>query len=141
MASAQNNLFRQQQQLYRSSHYMNKSKQPLTSYTPPPTSTLVHKGRKRRASEDEEMTMVDLEPIEKPMRVTKRQQRTQKAFPLPKLLATLEKDKLIDLIHELVDAQPDLQAQVDAHLATPAFNPAAYRLSIPPSTPSSPPPK
>lgn len=36
-SQSQNSLFRQQQHLYRSAHYLAKSKAP-TSYTPPPPS-------------------------------------------------------------------------------------------------------
>jgi hypothetical protein len=83
-SQSQNSLFRQQQHLYRSAHYLAKSKLP-TLYTPPPSSShdgstkgkkkkrdaayhsfnyilfsslsLLYIGRKRRASyEDEEMT-------------------------------------------------------------------------------------
>ncbi|KAI8062643.1 hypothetical protein BC940DRAFT_308374 [Gongronella butleri] len=125
MASSQNSVFRQQQQLYRSTHYLSKPKQPANLYTPspPPQNTSLYKGSKRRASEDEDMADVLETAVERPSRVVKRVQRSQKPLPLPKLLGTLDKDKLIDLINDLVDAQPALQSQVEAHLTSPEFNP------------------
>ncbi|CAO3614767.1 unnamed protein product [Cunninghamella blakesleeana] len=43
----------------------------------------------------------------------------QKQYPITKLLATLDKDKLIELINDLVDANPHLLPEVDAHLPQP----------------------
>ncbi|KAI8338201.1 Cut8 six-helix bundle-domain-containing protein [Chlamydoabsidia padenii] len=126
--SSQNSIFRQQQHLYRSSHYMAKAKQP-TFYSPPSPTTLSTKGRKRRVSEDEDMGIADVlvdHPIldKKTMDTTNRflkRTRTslKKQFSISKLLATLEKDKLIELINDLVDANPHLQSEIDAHLPSP----------------------
>lgn len=123
-------------------------------------------GRKRRASEDEEMTIADVlvdHPSNQPIssagttatmgatlldrrhletgRFMKRNRATiHKQFPISKLLgkscakhwhggyplkpnlctaATLEKDKLVELINDLVDANPHLQPEIDAHVPAP----------------------
>ncbi|CAO3609540.1 unnamed protein product [Mucor hiemalis] len=126
--SSQNSLFRQQQHLYRSAHYLAKSKAP-TLYTPPSTNGAV-KGRKRRASyEDEEMTnsdIIDYRPPVHPhkedtmLHSTKRNRMSiKKEFPISKLLATLDKDKLIELINDLVDSNPNLKTEVDAFIPPP----------------------
>lgn len=39
-------------------------------------------------------------------------QASSKPFPLDKLLATMEKEKLIELIRDLVDANPPLQSEI-----------------------------
>lgn len=133
---SQNSLFRQQQHLYRSAHYLAKSKTP-TLYTPPSHDGSV-KGRKRRASyEDEEMTnddMIEYKPpvqlLQQPisphfredsiLHATKRNRLSiKKEFPISKLLATLEKDKLIELISDLVDSNPHLKNEVDAFIPPP----------------------
>ncbi|KAG2190606.1 hypothetical protein INT46_002026 [Mucor plumbeus] len=139
-SQSQNSLFRQQQHLYRSAHYLAKSKIP-TSYIPPSQDGSV-KGRKRRASyDDEEMTNIDtidfkppvqfqqpqhLHPQLQPLRedeilhTTKRNRISlKKEFPISKLLATLEKDKLIELINDLVDSNPHLKSEVDAFIPPP----------------------
>ncbi|KAI9306277.1 hypothetical protein BJ944DRAFT_263797 [Cunninghamella echinulata] len=43
----------------------------------------------------------------------------QKQYPITKLLATMDKDKLVELINDLVDANPHLLPEVDAHLPQP----------------------
>ncbi|OBZ91432.1 Tethering factor for nuclear proteasome sts1 [Choanephora cucurbitarum] len=138
-SQSQNSLFRQQQHLYRSAHYLAKSKVP-TLYTPP-----IHdgtlKGRKRRASyEDEDMDQNEIPVETKPpvqlhhfnsiqfpinredtmLHTTKRNRMSaKKEFPISKLLATLEKDKLIELINDLVDSNPHLKSEVDAFIPPP----------------------
>ncbi|CAO3638654.1 unnamed protein product [Cunninghamella echinulata] len=57
-SSSQNSIFRQQQLLYQSSHYLAKDKQP-TFYKPPSPDSQLSKGRKRRISEDEEMGIAE----------------------------------------------------------------------------------
>ncbi|KAI8376298.1 Cut8 six-helix bundle-domain-containing protein [Radiomyces spectabilis] len=134
---SQNNVFRQQQHLYRSSHYLAKSKSPPV-YTPPVASEASsdwNKGRKRRVSEDEEMGGLSNDPspptedrslletrptIDRMLHLTKRNRLgVQKQFPITKLLATLNKDKLIELINDLVDSNPHLQREIDAHIPPP----------------------
>ncbi|CAO3661559.1 unnamed protein product [Rhizopus stolonifer] len=114
-SQSQNSLFRQQQRLYRSSIYLSKTKVP-TSYTPPVTHEQNH-SRKRRASfEDEEMTS---EPIieENFLHLTKRNRLTaKKGLPIGKLLATLDKEKLIELINDLVDSNPHLKTEFETQL-------------------------
>ncbi|KAK4518484.1 uncharacterized protein ATC70_008702 [Mucor velutinosus] len=143
---SQNSLFRQQQHLYRSAHYLAKSKIP-TSYTPPSQDGAA-KGRKRRASyDDEEMANSDSIDFKPPVQfhqpppppaqhhlhpqlqsvredeilhTTKRNRISlKKEFPISKLLATLEKDKLIELINDLVDSNPHLKSEVDAFIPPP----------------------
>ncbi|KAI8342437.1 Cut8 six-helix bundle-domain-containing protein [Chlamydoabsidia padenii] len=145
--SYSNSVFRQQQNLYRSSHYMSKPKQP-TFYTPPSPSAYSNKGRKRRASEDEEMTIADVlvdhpsNQLASPStvmvdrrnmdtgRFTKRNRGTiHKQFPISKLLATLEKDKLVELINDLVDANPHLQPEIDAHVPAPTTQSVSILIS------------
>ncbi|RCH79413.1 protein DBF8, partial [Rhizopus stolonifer] len=97
--SSQNSLFRQQQHLYRSAHYLAKSKPP-TLYTPPS-----HDG-----------TLKD----DTVLHTTKRNRMSiKKEFPISKLLATLDKDKLIELINDLVDSNPHLKSEVDAFIPPP----------------------
>ncbi|KAG2213905.1 hypothetical protein INT47_001174 [Mucor saturninus] len=121
-SQSQNSLFRQQQHLYRSAHYLAKSKAP-TLYTPPPPSNEgTTKGRKRRASyEDEEMTnseILEMRPaigtgdVFQPKR---NRLSIKKEFPI----TTLDKDKLIELINDLVDANPHLKTEVDAFIPPP----------------------
>ncbi|KAI8092531.1 Cut8 six-helix bundle-domain-containing protein [Halteromyces radiatus] len=140
--SSQNSIFRQQQHLYRSSHYLTPVKQPTFYIPPSPSNTHSAKGRKRRASEDEEMTIADVlvdhsstnintnvtlttstdrhKEVGDIRRIIKRNRTgIEKQFPISKLLATLEKDKLIELINDLVDANPHLQPEIDAHLPQP----------------------
>ncbi|KAI9357216.1 hypothetical protein BD770DRAFT_345181 [Pilaira anomala] len=137
-SQSQNSLFRQQQRLYRSSHYLAKPKEP-TLYTPPSNDGNT-KGRKRRASyEDEEMTNSEIEykPIvQQPqqqrdiLHTTKRnRQNIKKEFPISKLLATLDKEKLIELINDLVDSNPHLKAEVDASIPQPTTVP--FPLNVP----------
>ncbi|KAI8073666.1 Cut8 six-helix bundle-domain-containing protein [Thamnidium elegans] len=131
-SQSQNSMFRQQQHLYRSAHYLAKSKTP-TLYTPPSNDGST-KGRKRRASyEDEEMTSnetTDYKPAlqqQQPqyredsiLHTTKRNRMSlKKEFPISKLLATLDKDKLIELINDLVDSNPHLKTEVDAFIPPP----------------------
>ncbi|KAI7897981.1 Cut8 six-helix bundle-domain-containing protein [Cokeromyces recurvatus] len=127
---SQNSLFRQQQHLYRSAHFLAKSKPP-TLYSPPSNDGTT-KGRKRRASyEDEEMTnsenSTDYKTItlhslreDNILHATKRNRMSTKGgFPISKLLATLDKDKLIELINDLVDSNPHLKNEVDAFIPPP----------------------
>ncbi|KAI8967484.1 hypothetical protein BDF20DRAFT_917436 [Mycotypha africana] len=141
----QNSLFRQQQHLYRSAHFLAKSSKQPTLYVPPSSNDGLNKGRKRRASyEDEEMTNSDNADCS--YRSPPQQQHQQhsttvhsyrddyygsyhaskrnrmsikKDFPISKLLATLDKDKLIDLINDLVDSNPHLKSEIDAHIPPP----------------------
>ncbi|KAI7879465.1 hypothetical protein K492DRAFT_163786 [Lichtheimia hyalospora FSU 10163] len=146
--ASQNTLFRQQQQLYRSSHYFGKPRSPplyveqADSYN---ANDQQGKGRKRRASEDESMedlsdgggVSFDFSPslertntattttdknVLRPKhdKITKRKRiGAEKQFPLDKLLATLDKERLIDLISNLVDAHPRLHPEVEEAAAVP----------------------
>ncbi|SAL99669.1 hypothetical protein [Absidia glauca] len=145
-SSSQNSIFRQQQSLYRSSHYMAKAKPP-TFFTPPSPNALSFKGRKRRASEDEEMGIADVlydhshqtssssstdnkKAMDTNSRITKRTRPSlKKQFSISKLLATLEKDKLIELINDLVAANPHLQSEIDAHLPSPTTHSVSQLIS------------
>lgn len=132
-SQSQNSLFRQQQHLYRSAHYLAKSKAPTLYTPPPPSADGAVKGRKRRASyEDEEMTSsdsIDYKPAVQQhlqhkedtlLHSTKRNRMSiKKEFPISKLLATLDKDKLIELINDLVDSNPHLKTEVDAFIPPP----------------------
>ncbi|KAI8971374.1 hypothetical protein BDB01DRAFT_854838 [Pilobolus umbonatus] len=125
-----NSQFRQQQQLYRSAHFLTKPKAP-TFYSPPYTPLFNYDeltGHKRRASsEDEEMD--NNEPIEEKTpdkkeetisHTTKRSRLILKnEFPITKLLVTLDKDKLIELINNLVDSNPHLKNELDAFTDNP----------------------
>ncbi|EIE79623.1 hypothetical protein RO3G_04328 [Rhizopus delemar RA 99-880] len=75
-------------------------------------------GRKRRASyEDEEM--MNSEPLieDNVLHITKRNRITSKKdLPIGKLLATLDKEKLIELINDLVDSNPHLKAEFEAQI-------------------------
>ncbi|KAG1506253.1 hypothetical protein G6F52_011942 [Rhizopus delemar] len=77
-----------------------------------------NKGRKRRASyEDEEM--MNSEPLieDNVLHITKRNRITSKKdLPIGKLLATLDKEKLIELINDLVDSNPHLKAEFEAQI-------------------------
>ncbi|KAI9277278.1 hypothetical protein BDA99DRAFT_532348 [Phascolomyces articulosus] len=139
--TSQNTIFRQGQQLYKSSHYFGKPKSPSfysTPISPSHQEDLPSKGRKRRASEDElmeETTSVDpserLEVMTSPrsnkhdkMLHTIKRNRTgiekqQPQFPLDKLLAPLDKGKLIELISELVEANPRLQPEIHEMIQPP----------------------
>lgn len=76
-------------------------------------------GRKRRASSEDEIMG---EPSEDDYREDARHKtehnakRTRpaasKPYPLDKLLATMDKEKLIELIQDLVDANPPLQNEI-----------------------------
>ncbi|KAG1050864.1 hypothetical protein G6F46_007576 [Rhizopus delemar] len=117
-SQSQNSLFRQQQRLYRSSIYLTKTKVP-TLYTQPISNEHnSNKGRKRRASyEDEEM--MNSEPLieDNVLHITKRNRITSKKdLPIGKLLATLDKEKLIELINDLVDSNPHLKAEFEAQI-------------------------
>ncbi|KAI8639799.1 hypothetical protein BD408DRAFT_420750, partial [Parasitella parasitica] len=139
-SQSQSGSFRQQQHLYRYAHYTSKSKTP-TAYTPPSEDGTV-KGRKRRSSyDDEEMengNIVDFKlqeqfqqpqqlnpqtqslPEDETLHTTKRNRMSlKKEFPISKLLATLEKDKLIELINDLVDSNPHLKSEVDELIPHP----------------------
>ncbi|ORE06370.1 hypothetical protein BCV72DRAFT_305567 [Rhizopus microsporus var. microsporus] len=83
--------------------------------------------RKRRASfEDEEM--MNSEPLEEEhnhnniiddnlLHTIKRNRLiTKKELPIGKLLATLDKEKLIELINDLVDSNPYLRQDLEAQL-------------------------
>ncbi|KAI8875654.1 Cut8-domain-containing protein [Backusella circina FSU 941] len=101
--SSQNSLFRQQQQLYRSAHYLAKAKAP-TFYTPPSNDS--SKSKKRLLKREDHSTKRNRTSI-------------KKQFPISKLLATLDKDKLIELINDLVDSNPHLKTEVDAFIPPP----------------------
>ncbi|KAI8146666.1 hypothetical protein BJV82DRAFT_665622 [Fennellomyces sp. T-0311] len=131
--ASQNTIFRQQQQLYKSSHYFGKPKAPAfytTPISPLHQEDLASKGRKRRASEDELMEDTSVEYIDRSynaansprtkhdkMLHTIKRNRTgiekHQQFPLDKLLAPLDKEKLIELISELVEANPRLQPEIN----------------------------
>lgn len=91
-------------------------------------------GRKRRAS-DEDEEMMNSEPIieDNVLHITKRNRITSKKdLPIGKLLgkpmkywfpffiyifiATLDKEKLIELINDLVDSNPHLKAEFEAQI-------------------------
>lgn len=88
----------------------------------------IYLGRKRRASfEDEEM--MNSEPLEEEynpnsniiddnlLHTIKRNRLiTKKELPIGKLLATLDKEKLIELINDLVDSNPYLRQDLEAQL-------------------------
>ncbi|CEP09158.1 hypothetical protein [Parasitella parasitica] len=143
-SQSQNSSFRQQQHLYRYAHYTPKSKTP-TAYTPPSEDGAA-KGRKRRSSyDDEEMENGEIAdfiaqehfsqsqhlnlqsqpvPEDDTLHTTKRNRMSlKKEFPISKLLATLEKDKLIELISDLVDSNPHLKSDVDALIPPPPTTP------------------
>ncbi|KAI9480706.1 MAG: hypothetical protein EXX96DRAFT_190012 [Benjaminiella poitrasii] len=127
-SQSQNSLFRQQQHLYRSAHFLTKPKSKSPILYTPPSNDGVAKGRKRRASyEDEEMTNSDsieyrTSPIlslkeDSALHATKRiRMHAKKEFPISKLLATLDEDKLIELINDLVESNPHLKSEVDAFI-------------------------
>ncbi|KAG0170675.1 hypothetical protein DFQ29_009160 [Apophysomyces sp. BC1021] len=84
------------------------------------------KGRKRRASEDEEMAGPSNDanvsfhfgsglasPAFRPLM----EHRALHSIKRNRT-ATLDKDKLIELINDLVDSNPHLQADIDAHTVT-----------------------
>ncbi|CAO3599795.1 unnamed protein product [Absidia cylindrospora] len=115
-SSSQNSIFRQQQHLYRSSHYMAKAKQP--SFYTPPTTPNTHSTKDHPSNQSATTTASSSSFI--------MDRRKMKQFPISKLLATLEKDKLIELINDLVDANPHLQPEVDAHLPSPTTQLCPY---------------
>ncbi|KAI9493174.1 hypothetical protein BDB00DRAFT_824681 [Zychaea mexicana] len=130
--TSQNSIFRQQQQLYKSSHYFGKPKTPAfysAPISPLHQEDLQTKGRKRRASEDDLMEDTWVNSFEqldvatsprskhdKMLHTIKRNrtgiEKQQQQFPLDKLLAPLDKGKLIELISELVEANPRLQPEI-----------------------------
>ncbi|ORY93748.1 hypothetical protein BCR43DRAFT_495258 [Syncephalastrum racemosum] len=139
MSQSQNSVFRQQQVLYKSTHYYGLPKStpsyPLSSRSISnndggSSSGARDKGRKRRASEDEEMTTIERfeEDDEAPTDVwhscsvsaTKRNRIQEKQVPLNKLLELLGKDELVELVSGLIDNNPQLQEEVDAMLAAHA---------------------
>ncbi|KAI7867812.1 hypothetical protein BDF14DRAFT_629806 [Spinellus fusiger] len=117
MSQGQNSLFRQQQQLYRSVHYLARPRQP-THYTPYDSSSL--QGRKRRVSEDEDMSM-DTPTVSLSERIKRNKNEAVYDISVNKLLATLDKDALVELIADLVDCHPHLQTDVDALLPEPTL--------------------
>ncbi|KAG2224103.1 hypothetical protein INT45_004984 [Circinella minor] len=102
--TSQNSIFRQQQQLYKSSHYFGKPKSPTfysTPISPSQQEDLPSKGRKRRASEDELMEDTSVDDSIGRLQV----------MPPPR--TPLDKGKLIELISDLVEANPRLQPEIN----------------------------
>ncbi|KAI9029598.1 Cut8 six-helix bundle-domain-containing protein [Phycomyces nitens] len=59
-------------------------------------------------------------PVEE--RIKRNRQAIAKEIPIQKLLATLDKETLIDLISNLVDSNPHLQTEIDSQLPEPTIS-------------------